>query len=200
MPIEAQSRSGATEAAKSAGYAQLPKGWYDGTIAEAKVQQYKAGKYAGKNYINVRVKVVKTATVGAGREFFVKIPLFSNWAPSAKYPDGYPTLYATFFSALGVADADIDAGRIPFEVSDLGGKAIGFFLSEEEADDYHDEDWNDVSRVRKSTAGTPSAVSETAGDVWGSPTNPTPAATEGDVWGSPAPAALADAASAGQGF
>jgi len=196
MPIQAESRSGATKAAQSVGYAQLPKGWYDGTIAEAKVAQFKTGKYQGKNYINAQLKVVKTAKVGAGRTFFVKVPLFSNWQPSAKYPDGFPTLYASFFSALGVSDSDIDAGRIPFEVSDLGGKPIGFYLTEEEADDYHVEDWNDVSRVRKPTTGTPSAVREEAGDVWGTASEPTPAAS-GDVWGTSSPSlqAAADSAS-----
>ena len=121
----------------------------------------------------------------------------ANWAPSAKYPDGFPTLYASFFSALGVADSDIDAGRIPFEVSDLGGKPIGFYLTEQEADDFHDEDWNDVGRVRKSTAGTPSAVRAEAGDVWGTAEAPTPAASD-DVWGTPS--SLQAAADAAEGF
>jgi hypothetical protein len=202
MPITAESRAGATQAAEKADsqFKPVPRGWYDGTIVEAKVQQYKSGKYAGKNYINTRLKVLKGAETGAGREFFFKVPLFSNWAPSQKYPDGYPTAYASFFQALGVSDSDIDAGRIPFEVSDLGGKPIGFFVTVEDADDYHDEEWNDVSRVRKSTAGTPGAVREAAGgDVWGTASEPTPSATE-DVWATPASNALAAAASEGEGF
>lgn len=201
MPIQAQARTGAAQAAQQqeSQFKPVPKGWYDGTIVKAEVQQYKSGKYQGKNYLNTRVKILKTAQTGAGREFFLRVPLFSNWAPSQKYPDGYPTLYAPFFSALGVSDAAIDSGNIPLEVSDLGGSPIGFFVTVEDADDYHEEEWNDVTRVRKSTAGTPSAVAAEAGDVWGTATTPTVAASE-DVWGTPASSALAQAAASGTGF
>lgn len=200
MPINAESRPGATQDAQSASFAPVPAGWYDGTIVGAKQGTYgRDSKSAGKANLNIRVKVVKNAPKAAGREFFVDVPLFSHWSPSPKYPDGYPTLYASFFSALGVSESEIDAGRIPFEVSDLGGKAIGFKISLKGPDNFKDEEYNKVEGFRKSTAGTPSAVRAEVGDVWGTASEPTPAPVD-DVWGGTPSAALAAAAESGQGF
>lgn len=195
MPINAESREGAVKAAANL----VPKGWYSGTIIKAVGSKYgQSSKNAGKSNLNVRVGIAKTTAGVGGRQLFVTVPLFSNWAPSAKYPDGYPTLYAPFFAALGVSNEAIDSGRIPLEVSDLGGMPLDFYVTENEADDFNDEDYNQIARFRKSTAGTPSAVREEAGDVWGTASSPTPAATE-SVWDTPN-SALQKAADSGSGF
>lgn len=198
MSLDAEVQTGAVQAAKEAGL--LPKGPYEVTIREAKVEKYgDKSKNAGKRYLNLQLRVVDGAPVGAGRIVFATVPLFSNWAPSAKYPDGYPTNYAEFFLALGVPEAVVEAGKGLPGLDEIKGKRLSVYVSVRPADDFNDSDYNSVGRISKPKGGTPSAVAEVAGgDVWGTPEAPTQAAA--DPWLATPDAALAAAASNTQGF
>jgi len=206
MSLDAEVQSGAAKAAKEANnFAPLPKGNYEVTIAKGEVKLYEKGAYQGKRYINLQLRVIDSAPVGKGRVVFAKVPLFSNWKPSAKYPDGYPTNYAEFFLALGVSDEQVDAGRGLPGPQEFGGKRLSVYVTVRPADDYNDSDYNEVSRISAPKGGTPSAVAEVAGgDVWGTADAPAPAPAEpagGSVWDTPsASPALQEAAASTQGF
>jgi len=203
MSLDADIRPGGS-AVKSAreqenSFKAVPKGWYDVTIVKGEVKTFERGNYKGKRNLNVRVKVVKTAAVAAGREFSVTVPLFSNWNPTAKYPDGYPTNYASFFLALGVSEEQVDAGKGLPGPSEFQGKPLSVYLSVKAPDDWHDEDWNQVDRIKAPTAGTPAAVAEVAGgDIWGTASEPSKAPAD-DVWAT-SDTALQAAAESGTGF
>lgn len=207
MSLDAEVQSGAVKAAKeSNNFAPLPKGNYDVTIVKGEVKVYEKGTYKDKRYLNLQLKVVDNAPVGKGRIVFAKVPLFSNWAPSAKYPDGYPTNYAEFFLAIGVPEEQVEAGRGLPGPSEFGGKRLSVYVNVRPADDFNDSEYNEVGRISAPKAGTPSAVAEVAGgDVWGTAQNPTPAPAEpaaASVWDTPPQpsAALQEAAASTQGF
>lgn len=188
----------AAEAAQNS-FALLPKGTYHGTISKAELKTYGKGNYEGKRYLNLTLRIAENSEVGAKRTFFYKVPLFGRWAPSAKHPAGYPTNFLDFYLAVGVAKEKIALGKGLPGPDELQGKAISFYLTVKEADDYHDSQWNDVSGVSEFKGTTPSAVSEIAGDVWNTPA---PAAPAEDVWASTAPTdpSLAAAAAAGKSY
>jgi hypothetical protein len=176
----------AAEAASSS-FALVPKGTYHGTISKAEVKTYEKGNYAGKHYLNITLRIAENSEVGAKRTFFYKVPLFGRWNPSAKHPAGYPT------------KAVIALGKGLPGPAEIQGKPISFYLTVKDADDYHTEQWNDVSSVSAFKGSTPSAVKDIAGDVWNTPAAAAPA---GDVWATTAPAdpALAAAAASGKTY
>lgn len=204
MSLDAEVQSGAVKAAKESNL--IPKGNYDVTIREAEVKVYgKDSSVAGKRYINLQLRVVDDSPTAKGRIAFQKVPLFSNWNPTTKYPDGFPTNYADFFLALGVPEDVVEAGKGLPGLSDIKGKRLSVYVTVKPADDFNDSDYNEVSRFSTPKTGTPSAVAELAGgDVWNTPFQPSSetAAEQGDVWSTPAAPdpALAAAAANTQGF
>jgi hypothetical protein len=164
----------AAEAASSS-FALVPKGTYHGTISKAEVKTYEKGNYAGKHYLNITLRIAENSEVGAKRTFFYKVPLFGRWNPSAKHPAGYPTNLVDFFTALGVEKAVIALGKGLPGPAEIQGKPISFYLTVKDADDYHTEQWNDVSSVSAFKGSTPSAVKDIAGDVWNTPAAAAPA-------------------------
>jgi hypothetical protein len=202
MSLDAEVQTGAVKAAKESGL--IPKGNYEFTIAKGEVKVYgDESSVAGKRYLNLQLRVVDDWPTAKGRTVFLKVPLFSNWNPSAKYPDGFPTNYAEFFLAIGVSEEVVESGKGLPGPSEFGGKRLAAYVNVKPADDFNDSDYNEVGRISKPKTGTPAAVAEIAGgDVWGTTNAPTQAPVE-DVWGSPAPSAdpaLAQAAATTQGF
>lgn len=180
-------------------FAPIPAGKYDATIVKAEVIPYSKKEdsaYKGQNALNVQLRIVDDWPTAAKRVLFARIPMFTNYAPSDKYPDGYPVhIFYQFFGAVGVPEAQVLAGNLG-EIRDFLGKRVTITVALKEADDFHDDEWNDVRRFKASTA-TPTATGPVvAADVWG--VQATPSKT--DVW-APAAADVAYAtAGAGKGF
>lgn len=101
----------------------LPAGWYDVTLKDVKPAKFsdKSAKYAGKDKLRIQFRV---ATEGDyfGRVVFGDVPLFPKWSPTEKNPDGYPTNFIPFFTALGY---DIEKGFEFDSLADLANEILG---------------------------------------------------------------------------
>lgn len=194
MSLTAEVEVGDIEAAKAEAnnFKAIPAGNYEATIAGTEVKTYEKGNYQGKRYLNLKLRIVEDSEVGAKRVFFLKVPLFGRWNPSAKYPKGYPTNYFEFFSLVGASDEAIAAGKGLPEPSDWAGKRVSIYLALKPADDWNDSEYNEVGRISASK-GAPTKSSAVVEDAWA----PSAPAATGDVWSDDA---LQAAANSGKGF
>lgn len=205
MALTAEVEAGDIEAAKAEAnnFKAIPAGNYEATIAGTEVKAYgDESDYRGKRYLNLKLRIVEGSEVGAKRVFFLKVPLFGRWNPSAKYPKGYPTNYFEFFNLVGASDEAIAAGRGLPEPTDWAGKRVSIYLSLKPADKYNDSEHNEVGRISASKGGPAEATGGTAvdEDVWASAAPAAESAAE-DVWSTPeADPELQAAASSGAGF
>lgn len=170
-------------------FAVIPQDNYEFTVSRVEEQGFPGkGANAGKPTLNVQLRRIEDDKPGAKRVFFKRIPLFGRWAPSAKYPDGYPALgdFIEFAEALGVPKETAKKGLLPLELHEILGKPISGYLKLNEPDQYNDGEWNEVGRLKASTRASASSVDVPA-DVWGSLV---PAASEPETpWGTSAPVA-----------
>lgn len=98
------------------------------TVYDAEVKEFgENSKSPGDPYYSVQLKV--DGGEYNGRKVRVMVPFRTNWTPSAdpakreKHPNGYPTNFVPFFTALGF---DVTAGD--FEVPEPG-EIMGLRLS-----------------------------------------------------------------------
>lgn len=133
---------------QASSYGLLPAGRYQATIKAAEVVPFaKSGRYEGKNALSVQLRIIDGSPVGAGRVFFVRVPLFQRFLPTDKNPQGaIASLYFNFFLALGVSKEDVAKGKLP-SLEELGGKRVGFQMKVQEPDQWHDDKWNEVANV-----------------------------------------------------
>jgi hypothetical protein len=170
-------------------FAAIPQDTYEFTIVKVDEQGFPGkGANAGKPTLNVQLRRIEDDKPGAKRVFFKRIPLFGRWAPSAKYPDGYPALgdFIEFAVALGVPKEVAQKGELPLELHEILGKPITAYLKLNEPDQYNDGEWNEVGRLKASTHVATSSTSVSA-DVWNTPA---PASDAPETpWGTSAPVA-----------
>lgn len=218
MSLVASTTAGAQEAYKKAqasnSFAALPTGNYEVTVAKAEVIPFaKQGAYAKMQALNVQLRVVEDAKVGAKRVFFFRVPLFDKFLPTQKNPQGAPVFtYFGFFGAVGATDEQLETGKLP-ALKDILGKRlvakINLFVVGSEGQEYHtnkdtgeNEAWNEVSSVWASTAPAATGGRAVAGDPWASaaPAAAAPAVaqppTAVDPWASAVPVVASDPAPA----
>jgi hypothetical protein len=138
----------------------LPKGEYQATIVPLKkdgdrmevVDFGGTGANAKKKVLRVAVKISDDSPTGKGRIFFVRVPMFSRYAPNEKHPQGAPARgYFDFFGkGLGVSDEALTSGNLGIGPDQILGKPINIVLSEPQLpDDYNPLGFNEVSFFNK---------------------------------------------------
>ena len=129
--------------ARKGGFAPLPAGPIGVTIFKAEVGEYgPRSANAGKPNLKVQLRV-QDGQAGANRRLFDTIPLFPQWAPSAKNPDGSDAFaFFQFFAAVrGETEQEFrdfiksSPDDFEFDVADLIGKPLTAVLTIE-ADTY----------------------------------------------------------------
>lgn len=147
------------EAHASGTFAPLPKGKYQARIVPLSPKDGKDFEvapfaknneaYAGKQVLRLRAQILDESPTGAKRTFFLRVPLFSKYAPSPKNPQGAPARdYFSFFEKVaGASKEQVLAGQLPgWEAID--GKFLTLTLSEPTMpDQYNDLGSNDVDFI-----------------------------------------------------
>jgi hypothetical protein len=133
----------------------IPAGTYSCTIFEAKAEEVRSGKNAGKPRWNVQLRVA--AGQHENRRLFAYIPLYVAG-------DFWKT--QSFFGAL---EYDVKGEFSVPEVNDVLGKAIDVKVTIREAEGDYSAD-NNVAGFVKVSSGTDALTSmgatEATGDVW----------------------------------
>lgn len=170
-----------------------------------------SGANAKKKVLRVAARVIDESPALAKRQFFLRVPLFTRYAPTERNPQGAPArMYFDFWRALGVADDDLVAGRLP-DVDYIMGRRIALVLSEPlEPNEWNPLGYNEVSFVNKAGNVSTTPVRKPGESVapWLTPDDDiiegyefqTPAAQAlyGGEWAQPAAAAQQAAPSWGQ--
>jgi hypothetical protein len=103
----------------------LPKGKYQAQIVALNEKEQKAfevvpwnpnkSEYAGKQALRIRVKILANSPTGANRSYFIRVPLFSRFAPSQKNPQGAParTYFDFWQKVVGVTKEEVLSGKLP---------------------------------------------------------------------------------------
>lgn len=89
-------------------YDPLAAGSYRASIFDISVEEYgPKTNNAGKSYAKVQFRIAD-GQEGANRRLFENIPLFTQWGPTAKNPDGSDafTFFGFFSAVLGVKEKD----------------------------------------------------------------------------------------------
>ena len=160
--------------------AALPAGPYEVTVAKAEVVPFRrnGGNCGGKHALSVQLRVADGGE-RAGRFIFGRIPLFSHWNPSAKYPDGYPIReYGQFFKAVGATQDQINSGQLPGLDQILGKRLaikLKFITPEDQPDraEFHENEdgdqmpWNEIGHWAASAVKAGSSGPAVSADVWG---------------------------------
>lgn len=124
----------------------LPLGWYPALIVENKgVEELTSdttNRNHGKNVVRVQVRILDESPTGAKRSFFVRVPLFSRWAPNPTATneiskrDGWPVdMFWHFFEkVMGMSLDEIKTGKLR---SDVEGKYLLIKLGKPKVPDEH---------------------------------------------------------------
>jgi hypothetical protein len=153
----------ALDEARSGGdgkFPPLPRGEYRATVVPIKKDgsvRVEPGKYAktgpnaGKDVVRVAVKINDDSPTGKGRIFFIRVPLFSRFAPNEKNPQGAPArMYFDFWGALGVSDEALTSGNLGIGPDQMMGKGINIVLGDPQVpDSYNPLGFNEVAFVNK---------------------------------------------------
>ncbi len=159
VEVDANAASALSEA-QSGGTGKFPpilKGEYQATVVPLKegtrvevVPFGGSGPNSKKNVLRVAVRIADGSPLGAKRQLFIRVPLFTRYAANEKNPQGAPArLYFDFWSAMGATDEDLVAGRLP-EPDAFMGKPLGIVVSDPiEPDKWNPLGSNEVSFVNK---------------------------------------------------
>lgn len=139
----------------SDGFPPLPQGKYQAFVEKfIEVQPFtkdeRSGNF-GKQAARFQLKIVSDSPIGAGRVYFLRVPLFTRYAPSQKSPEGAPAgMYFDFFGEVAGATRDqLIAGQVP-SPTEIGGKRLTITLSAPiKPDAYNPKGSNEVSFVGK---------------------------------------------------
>lgn len=108
MALKIETAGKKIAAARKGGFPPLPKGPIGVTVSEAEVGEYGPNSAnAGRANLKIRLKV-EEGQVGERRIIFDTIPLFTEWAPTAKNPEGSDAFaFFQFFAALeGISEQE----------------------------------------------------------------------------------------------
>ncbi|KZE41415.1 hypothetical protein [Microbacterium sp. T32] len=143
----AQAAEKAAEALPSGDFPPVPKGAYQAIILENKgveeLTKDPTNRNYGKKVVKLHVQVDQNSPTAAGRHYFVRVPLFSRFAPNpnAKNDEsktiGAPArMFFNFFqNVMGVPLADILAKKpLP---SNVEGRRLTIILGAPKAPDQH---------------------------------------------------------------
>lgn len=160
--IDQNAAKAAEESEGNGTFPPLPAGKYQVTIAKVKGVSDFGGQGGNKNkkVVNLGFQIVPESPTGKGRWVWDRVPLFSRYAPSDKYPDGAPAkAYFDFWEKfIGLDREVVLSGNLP---DNIGGKRGTITLSAPiPPDQYNPLGSNEVSFYDK------------AGDVSTTPTGP----------------------------
>src|SRR6478609_8027823 len=113
---------------QSGTFEPLPAGVYNVDIYDHKIEQYKNGGNAGRDYLNLHLRI-SDGQAGANRRVFVKVGDFPKWAPK-NGKEAVNFLFFQFYKALGVEFPDGDdltEVDLP-DFEDLNGSRLGVRL------------------------------------------------------------------------
>lgn len=134
---------GAREEAKASNtFDPIPASTYNATVF--KVERTKvggSGDNADKEIYNVQYRISDGPF--ENRRLFERVPLFDRWAPTVKYPKGYPAnAFFSFFEALGY-DLDVEDFTEP-SPAEIGGRPLQIRVQIKWSD-FRDENVNEVN-------------------------------------------------------
>lgn len=130
--IDQQAAAAAEEAAAggNGSFPPLPAGKYQAFVNGIEgVQDFGGtGDNAKKKVVKLKLKINDQSPTGKSRIFFVRVPLFSRYAPNAKHPQGAPAkaFWDFWEKAMGVSRDHILSGQ-PMP-SNIGGKPLTITL------------------------------------------------------------------------
>ncbi|MGO2188850.1 MAG: hypothetical protein ACTH4Y_11480 [Microbacterium gubbeenense] len=142
---EAQSGGGGS-------FPPLPAGRYQAEIVPLKkdgsqlVETVEFSKnnpaYAGKQGVRVALRIVDDSPTGAKRQYFTRVPLFTQWASGKTARP-----FFNFFGAVGATKEDFKRGQLPGP-EDFMGKRVSLTLSDPiEPDNWNPLGSNDVAWI-----------------------------------------------------
>lgn len=167
VEIDPQAAEALEESRSSGGgsFPPLPKGPYQATVVplkkdgdRMKVEEWGgSGPNKAKKVLRVAVKIVPESPTGANRTFFLRVPLFTRFAPKDGAAVGKPArMYFSFFGAVGVSDADLAAGKLPGPDQILG-KRVEVVLGEPQVPD----EWNPLGKSEVNFVNRPGSIDST---------------------------------------
>lgn len=151
--IDPNAAGAAEDAASRQGggdFPPLPRGRYQAVIKENKgIEPFGGnGANAQKKIVRLRVDILSESPTGASRVYFVRVPLFSRFAPTDKNPEGAAAwVFWNFFEkVMGVSREDILDGKpLP---SNVEGRRLSIILGKaQKPDDYNPLGFNEVDDV-----------------------------------------------------
>lgn len=164
--IDAHAAEAAQEAAAGGNgdFPPLAPGKYQAHVVEVvKVEDFGGnGGNAKKKVLRLKLQIVDNSPTGRKRVFFVRVPLFTRYAPTEKNPQGAPArgFWDFFGKAIGWPQERLILGDMPGP-ADVQGKQITITLSAPiPPDNYNPLGSNEVSFY------------DAPGDVNASPTHP----------------------------
>lgn len=146
--IDPHAQKAADEAASGGDgrFPPLPGGRYQATIVKiVKIEKFGGdGGNADKKVLRIQVRILEGSPVGAKRTYFVRVPLFSRYAPTQKNPEGaVARMFWDFWErAIGVPRDQILAGNLP---DNFQGKQVTITLgAPKPPDQYNELGFNEV--------------------------------------------------------
>lgn len=114
------------------GFPPLPAGKYQATVLKIDGVDVFGGQggNAKKKVLKLQLKIVGNSPTGRNRTFFVRVPLFTRYAPNAKNPKGATArgFWDFFGKAIGWSDDLLISNQLPGP-SDVQGKQLTITLS-----------------------------------------------------------------------
>lgn len=157
VQVDTNAAAAADESANrsSDGFLPLPQGKYQAFVEKfVEVQPFTKDQSSpnfGKQVAKFQIKVRSDSPVGANRVYFLRVPLFTRYAPNQKNPEGAPAgMYFDFFGDVaGASREQLVAGQVPAP-NEIGGKNLTITLSAPiKPDAYNPKGFNEVSFVGK---------------------------------------------------
>lgn len=157
IQVDTNAAAAADESANrsSDGFPPLPQGKYQAFVEKfIEVQPFTKDSSSpnfGKQVARFQLKVRSDSPVGANRVYFIRVPLFTRYAPSQKSPEGAPAgMYFDFFGEVaGATREQLVTGQVPAP-NEIGGKNLTITLSAPiKPDAYNPKGSNEVSFVGK---------------------------------------------------
>lgn len=155
VQVDANAAAAAEESSNrgSDGFLPLPQGKYQAFVEKfLEVQPFTKDQSSpnfGKQVARFQLKIVAESPTGKNRTYFLRVPLFTRYAPSQKSPEGAPAqMYFDFFGDVaGATREQLIQGQVP-SPNEIGGKKLTITLSQPiKPDAYNPKGFNEVSFV-----------------------------------------------------
>jgi hypothetical protein len=190
-------------------FAPLPKGKYQAQVVILSEKDNKPfevvpwnpnkQEYAGKSALRIRVKILANSPTGANRSYFIRVPLFSRFAPSQKNPQGASarTYFDFWGKVAGATKEQLLTGKLPGWEA-VAGKLLTITLSDPKvAESDYDKKNNPLGTNEVDFVDAPGNIANTPVRVPGVPVAPWLDANDNLLQGVQAGGAVAAQAPAG---